>query len=147
MFQSASKMARCAAEDDSVLISRTTAFVSQLCEQLDTLYTDADLTDFTLIACGKEYKCHRVILAANSPMFKRMLKTPMREMSSNEMILDCISPQAVESILAYMYTGQARIPRESLKEVMLGADYFQMDELKRICDEKAPPVIQPSSIG
>ena len=109
-------MASCDVEDDAILISRTTTFSSRLCEELLTLHNDSDLTDFTLKTNGKAVECHRVIMAANSPVLKAMLKSKMKETSQKQMNLDNISPQAMNVVVRYMYTGEARIPRETLKD-------------------------------
>ena len=141
-----SQMASCYADEDEILISRTTAFSSRLLEELVTLHNDADLTDFSLNTGGKTIECHRVILAANSPVLKAMLKSKMKEASQNQMDLDNIFPQVLDIVVRYMYTGEARIPREALKDVIAAADYLQMYELTQICIERSPPVIQPNNV-
>ena len=134
-------MAACSDSDEEFIISRT----SKLRDELVTLRIDGDFTDFTLKAGEKSVACHRVIIAANSPYLKAMLKSKMKETDEKEVCLD-ISQNALHIILNYMYSGEMRIAREMLQEVIEAADYLQMEELKEKCAEKAYTIIKPNNV-
>ena len=132
--------------DDDIIISRTTMYSSKLGQELTTLRNNDDLTDFSLKTRGKVVKCHGVVIAASSPVFKAMLKSKMKEATEKQVMLDNISPEALDIIVEYIYTGETRIPTEVLKDVVEAADYLQMDELKKMCIDQASPVIQPDNV-
>ena len=132
---------------EDVFILRTPAFSSRLGDELVTLHIlDGDFTDFILKAGDKAVECHRVIIAANSPHLKTMLKSNMKETKEYQACLDNISPNALDVVMKYMYTGETRIPIEVLKDVIYAADYLLMDELKYLCVDKACTNIQPNNV-
>ena len=140
-------MAKCAdANNEDIVLSRSTAFSDRLCEELLTLHNEHDFTDFSLKTGNKSVQCHRVIIAANSPVLKAMLKSQMKETTQKQIQLDIIPPQCIDILMKYMYTGEARIPRETLKDVVEAADFLQMDELKQMCIEQASPLIEPNNV-
>ena len=132
---------------EDVFILRTPAFSSRLGDELVTLHIlDGDFTDFILKAGDKAVECHRVIIAANSPHLKTMLKSNMKETKEYQACLDNISPNALDVVMKYMYTGETRIPKDLLRDVVEAADFLQMDELKQICVEKASMIVQPNNV-
>ena len=138
-------MASCG-DDDDVVIKRTTAFSETLIDELLASLHDETFTDFKLKTGDKVMQCHRLVIAAISPVLKAMLKSQMREATEKQIKLDNISPRVLNILLNYMYCGEARIPKETLKEVVEAADFLQLDELKQMCVDQAPPIIQPDNV-
>ena len=134
-------MADC--EDDDIVISRTAAFSDRLSQELETLCNN--FTDVTLRTGDKVVKCHRLIIAANSPVLKAMLKSQMKDTTEKQIKLNNISPQAMDNIVEYMYSGKTRIAKETLMDIIEAADYLLMDDLKQVCIDQAPAVLQPSN--
>ena len=130
--------------DEGIVISRTSDRFSQ---ELRTLCIDKDFTDFTLKTGAKEVDCHRVIIAANSPVLKGMLRSQMKETIEKQIELNNISPEAMENIVEYMYSGQITIYEEdTLMDIMEAADFLLMDELKQMCIQQACALLQPSNV-
>ena len=77
-------------------------------ESLATLLRDGDHSDVTLVvAGGREFKAHKNILSARSPVFAKMFKHGMSESISNRVTITDIAPDTMEDLLAYVYTGYA----------------------------------------
>ena len=73
-------------------------------QELDILHKDFDFTDFSQ---DKIIEYYRVIIAAKSPVLKleAMLKSQMKETAEQQFQLYNISPQALDILVQYIYTG------------------------------------------
>ena len=79
-------------------------------DSLIMLLRGGDHSDVTLVvAGGREFKAHKNILSARSPVFAKMFKHGMSESISNRVIISEISAVTVEQLLAYIYTGDAPV--------------------------------------
>ena len=77
---------------------------------------EKDFADVTL-ACGdNQVEAHKVILAASSPFFKRILQ---KHPHSHPLIyLKGIKSSDVESVLNYIYHGEVNIEQANLKSFL-----------------------------
>ena len=140
-------MASCSDDNDgNIIISRTEAFSSKLGEELMMMQDEDDFTDFSLRTGDRVVECHRVIIAAVSPVLKAMLKSKMKEFTEKQIQLDNISPQIMDILIKYIYCGETRISKEILRDVVEAADFLQMDDLKQMCVEQATPLIHPKNV-
>jgi len=66
-----------------------------------------EYTDFAVIACShfgkEELKCHKHVLAENSPLLKGLLKTDYSETKTNQMRIENFQVETVISFLNYLY--------------------------------------------
>ena len=100
-----------------------------------SLREDNDFTDVTL-ACedGQQVEAHKVILAASSPFFQKLLgrnKHPhpliyMRGMKSDDLL----------SIVDFLYRGEANVFQENLDSFLVIAEELQLKGLMGKTDEK-----------
>ena len=132
--------------DDDIVICETKSFMDRFSQGLQTLRIDKDFTDFTLKTGEKIVECHRVVIATHSPVLKSMLKSPMKETTEKQIELNNISPQAMDNIVEYMYSGRTTISKDTLRDVIEAADFLQMDELKQLCIDQAPAVFEPHNV-
>ena len=99
------------------------------------LFDDSDMTDVTL-ACADniQIKAHKLILCASSPFFKGVLsKNPH---SHPLLYLKGISGKTMESILSFVYQGEAKVLEADIKAFLDTADEFK---IKGLCDMNIPP--------
>ena len=90
-----------------------------------TLFRDQSLSDVTLVAGGKEFKAHKLILSARSPVFAGMFKHGMSESISNQVTIEDISSVTMEQLLVYIYSGDAPVfspTNEPLKTTPVESD-------------------------
>lgn len=98
------------------------------------LYHDQTFSDFTFFVKDKEFKIHKNVLAAASPVFLKMFTTNMEESRTNQCRMDHIEPDVFDKLLEYVYKG--RLPEDFgdfAKEIYTAADYYQLDRLKQLC--------------
>lgn len=73
------------------------------------LWTSKEFADFTIVGGTEEameFKVHRNVLAAQSPVMFATFKNDMKEKETGKMIIDDFSVQAVEGMLRFIYTGE-----------------------------------------
>jgi len=87
------------------------------------------------ILCGDGKKLHgcRVILAARSEVFDRLLYNGMKESYENQISFPEINSFVMEIILEYIYTGSIKeesVTENNLVEAFYASDYFQLPTLQ-----------------
>ena len=100
------------------------------------LTDDSTFSDFTFIVKGKEFKLHKIILAAASPVMRRMFTTNMEESRESKCSVDHIEPDIFEYLVAFIYRHE--VPEniaEVVKPLYEAAHYYQVDHLKEICEK------------
>ena len=67
-------------------------------KDLETVWleTDRDFSDIQISSNGKIFSCHRVLLAARSPVLRAMCQTHFLEGNTREINMDSIDTQIVE---------------------------------------------------
>ena len=64
------------------------------------------LTDFIIIVRSKEFKVHKSVLSARSPVFMRMFSSAMKEAADNKVEINDVEPSTFEKFLAFIYCGK-----------------------------------------
>ena len=107
---------------------RSNKFPDIICQSIKILRSEQDFADVTL-ACedGKMVEAHKVILAASSPFFKRILK---KSPHSHPLIyLKGIKSPDVEAVLNYMYHGEVNIEEANLSIFLKVAEELEVKGL------------------
>ena len=104
----------------------------ELTERLDSLTRLDSFCDVTIAVKSKEFKAHKVVLAAASSFFLSLLESNMRE--SNEQLirieLEEATASVMEDVLKYVYTGNVSVTVESSHNLIVTADYLLLPGLK-----------------
>ena len=86
-----------------------------------------ELTDVTLVSDDKkQFKAHKIVLSASSPVFKSIISD---NLSSPIIYLRGIQSYEIESILQFIYLGQATFYQERMNEFLNVAKSFQIKEI------------------
>jgi hypothetical protein len=90
------------------------------------------LADFTIFTKdGGEFRCHRAILAARSPVFAAMLTADFRETREGRMEAGGeAGQQAMGELLRFVYSGEVRNIRGLEQEIFELADLYEFQGLK-----------------
>jgi len=95
-----------------------------------------ELCDFE-ISCGdRSIGCHKVVLAARSPVFRAMLTNEMAERDSRKVEPKNFDYNTIHLMLKYIYKGQLEaVALEKHAEALFrAADYYEIIDLKRKCE-------------
>jgi hypothetical protein len=71
-----------------------------------SLWQDRLFTDATIVCGARKIPVHRNVLVAASPFFSSAFQGEMKEGLTAEVVIADADPEAVEALLAYLYTGQ-----------------------------------------
>lgn len=95
-----------------------------------------DFSDLTLKLRGKEFKVHKMVLAAQSPVFRMLFAGEIETASNPFSKIKKISDETLEAFLNFFYTGKVD-SSDSVFEMLELAYEFDVSELKLICTDRA----------
>ena len=74
-----------------------------------TILEDDATADFTIRCPTKEFRVHKAILCARSPVFRASILTPMKEASKGEIFLEEIDEKTMATTINFLYTGELEL--------------------------------------
>ena len=105
-------------------------YSDSLSDMLKELYTSLDYADVSIITEDrKELKAHKHILSFCSPVFKDILSITQEKCPV--IYLRGIQHSEMESILQFMYLGEASFLQDRMNEFLLVANNLQVKELHK----------------
>ncbi|KAJ0181640.1 hypothetical protein K1T71_002362 [Dendrolimus kikuchii] len=122
-------------------------FQSNILTNLKELYKDEGLSDVTLVSDGQCFKAHKVILSANSSVFKSIFQqNPHKDPI---IVLHDINTASLRTLLTFMYNGEVNVTEEFLPVLLKTADTLRICGLstgsennEKKEDEKPPGAAQ-----
>lgn len=108
---------------------------SNLVEILDALIKMECYVDCTIVVDEqKQFKAHRVVLAANSPYFQSILQdVPMDHCS---ILFPGVAAFEMQALLEYMYTGEVNVTQAQIPRIMKIAEQLEVKGLFDMADLK-----------
>ncbi|KAK1159631.1 kelch-like protein 21 [Acipenser oxyrinchus oxyrinchus] len=101
------------------------AHALNLLRGIHELRAERKFFDVTLCAEGREFPCHRTVLAAASNYFKAMFAGTLRESGMDRVELHEVSAAVLGLLVDFCYTGRATVSHENVDPLLKGADLFQ----------------------
>jgi speckle-type POZ protein len=97
------------------------------------------------VVCNTEvFKCHQFMLSARSPVLRAMFQSPMAEAATRRLEIKDLSPDIVDAMLLFVYTGNVPNLAEAAAELLEAAEKYQIDQLKDLCEQQ---LIEITDIG
>ena len=104
------------------------------------MMTSDDFTDVTLVTDDKKtIKAHRNILSACSPVFKNILQMEINKIHP-VIYLRGIQYSEIESILQFIYLGEAKFYEERMNEFLSVSKNLEIQELSKDVEVDQPQV-------
>ncbi|CAI5694493.1 unnamed protein product [Oreochromis niloticus] len=75
----------------------------------------------------------RVLLAAVSPYFRAMFTSPLVESRLTEIRLEEVTPSVMETIIQFVYTGEAGLSLDTAEDLFVAANRLQVMPLQDLC--------------
>lgn len=136
----------------------------RLPDDLEDIFKSQEFSDVTIYANGREFKAHKAILAARSPMFRGMFSHDMKETKYNRVEVTDVDPDVLEEMLRFIYTGKSSLEqrlqvreqkdqKEQEKEqhlaieLLQAANKYHLDRLKLICEEALYKTLSADSVA
>ena len=92
-------------------------------------------TDVTLVADGREFKAHKVVLASRSQFFKTRFASRWSGSAGDKVEMTDISASIMEAILSYMYTGTVTDIDKIAYKLLPVAEEYALVGLRGMCEE------------
>ena len=93
-------------------------------------------TDVTLIvADGKEFKAHKVVLASQSEFFKTRFASRWSGSSGDKVEMTDVPASIMEGILSYMYTGIVTNIQQIAYQLLPAAEEYALVGLRGMCEQ------------
>ena len=109
-------------------------------EMMHEMMASDDFTDVTLVTDDKKtIKAHRNILSACSPVFKNILQMEINH-SHPVLYLRGIQYSEIESILQFIYLGEAKFYEERMNEFLSVSKSLEIQELSKNVEIDQPQV-------
>ncbi|KAI0114525.1 BTB/POZ protein [Nemania sp. FL0031] len=84
----------------------------------ERLLSSGDYSDLTIVCKDHEFRVHKSIVCAQSPVLAAAMKGPFKEASTNTFHVEEFGPSTVKCMLYYMYTGKyVEKPPSSLENI------------------------------
>ena len=128
-----------------VTFTQTEKYSSNMAKELMEMKEDHFLSDFQITIDDKPIPCHKLMLAAHSPVIKGMFRSNMSEVAKQSMTLNHIKPEIMKILLDYMYSGRVTFHTDQLEAVIAACNYLQMTELQTMCVAEVPSTIKPDN--
>ena len=122
----------------------------KISENMAKFFLSDEMSDVQ-IHCGDNfYDAHQLILSLWSPVFRIMFKSKMKEKETKMVEICDFDPIVVEELLKFMYLGRCCINEkdpdpQTVADILAAADKYQVDVLKRMCEEKMITLLRPSN--
>ena len=104
-------------------------------EGIRGMYERQELCDTVLHAGGREFLCHRVILASASAYFHAMFAGGFAETVQTSIHLNEIPGSSLSSILDYIYMGQTMVDGSTAQDLLVAAHMLQLTSLENQCSD------------
>ncbi|XP_048397549.1 kelch-like protein 30 [Stegostoma tigrinum] len=102
-------------------------------EGLRALRSNPKLSDVTLLVGGREFPCHRSVLALCSVYFHAMFSGEFVESISARVELKDIEPAAMESLIEFAYTGKLTINQQNVESLTQTSNLLQFSSVQKVC--------------
>ncbi|KAL7987041.1 hypothetical protein Chor_005960, partial [Crotalus horridus] len=107
-------------------IGQVSCILSSTPVGIKELYQNQQLCDIILVADGRRFPCHRILLASVSLYFQRMFTSTFKESREGEIVLMDLSATCLQSLLDYIYTGELLLLGEEAEELFTAASRLQI---------------------
>ncbi|NXH76018.1 KLH30 protein, partial [Hydrobates tethys] len=102
-------------------------------EGLQRLRANPKLADVTLVAAGREFPCHRGVLALCSHYFHAMFSGDFAESIAAQVELKEVDPGALEMLLDFAYTGKVTINQGNVEGLMRTSSQLHFPTIQKVC--------------
>jgi hypothetical protein len=109
---------------------------SVLHEGLESLLKDKCLTDAKLVCGIKEIPCHKIVLAALSPVFKNQLSggRAFRESRDGKIKITDFKFEEVEVAVKFLYNNEAKCIEQHAERLLIFAHKYDIQVLYSACE-------------
>lgn len=102
-------------------------------EGLRSLCSQPKLVDVTLSAGGRDFPCHRAVLALCSQYFHSMFSGNFVESITSRVELHSVDPDILSCLLDFAYTGKLTINQNNVEGLICTSSQLQFQTVRSVC--------------
>ena len=88
-----------------------------------------------VVACeGREFRCHKNILASRSTVFDAMFTHDMEENRNSKVDIVDLDGDTVHDMIVYIYSGKVTDMEDKATGLLSAAEKYDLKELKTMCE-------------
>ncbi|XP_057649838.1 speckle-type POZ protein-like [Chionomys nivalis] len=103
-------------------------------DDLGELWKNSSFTDCCLVVAGQEFRAHKAILAARSPVFRAMFEQDTEESRKNRIEIHDLKTEVFKAMMDFIYTGKEPVLYNIADAVLAAADKYSLERLKVMCE-------------
>jgi len=108
----------------------------KLSDDLGGLFENSQFADAVLYCGGREFQCHKAILAARSQVFQAMFEHDMEEKKNSRVEVKDVEADVMAEMLRFIYTGRTATSLDTMAaDLLAAADKYALERLKVMCEE------------
>ncbi|XP_054479360.1 kelch-like protein 34 [Anoplopoma fimbria] len=119
---------------DSYSLLYSSSHRTRLLAGFQHLRSEGNMCDVVLEVGGVSYPCHRALLASSSEYFWALFGETTAERLAGSISLPALTPEGLDAILDFLYSGWLRISSPTLPVVLEAARYLQVETAVSICE-------------
>ena len=104
-------------------------------KKLWDLASQMKYADITIECKGTAFPCHRLVLCSQSPVFEAKFGSRTKESETSKIEAPRLEPSGIQALLEYIYQDLFPSEVSIIKTLLLAADHYGMQDLKRLCIE------------
>ncbi|KAF7070352.1 hypothetical protein CFC21_075875 [Triticum aestivum] len=128
---------------------------SDILDNLATLLEGKIGADVTFKVQGEVFSAHKILLAMRSAVFNAEFYGPMGDKGAQDIVIDDMQPAVFKAFLYFIYTDSMPSmddledddKREMVKHLLVAADKYVMERMKRICEGMLCRVLDVETLG
>lgn len=97
------------------------------------LFENDALFNLSIIVENREFRVHKEILAAKSPVFLAMFENEMKEKQEKQVNIEDINANVFKEVLRYIYTNTVNDLNTHAENLFKAADKYNLSKLTIIC--------------
>ncbi|XP_071477947.1 ectoderm-neural cortex protein 1-like [Diadema antillarum] len=119
---------------------------TELLKHLNDLRLGGSLVDVILASSdGKDFPCHRAVLAASSPYFQAMFTDDLRESRTERIELTNVKAPLLSKILSAVYLCELDVTHEHVRELLATAHFLSYPHIVESCCQFLKDALRPTN--
>ncbi|XP_070317864.1 kelch-like protein 4 isoform X3 [Odocoileus virginianus] len=114
-------------------------------QKMENYLKEKQLCDVLLIAGHLRIPAHRLVLSAVSDYFAAMFTNDVLEAKQEEVKMEGIDPNALNSLVQYAYTGVLQLKEDTIENLLAAACLLQLTQVIEVCSNFLIKQLHPSN--
>ncbi|XP_005409784.1 PREDICTED: kelch-like protein 4 isoform X1 [Chinchilla lanigera] len=117
----------------------------QTLHKMENYLKEKQLCDVLLIAGHLRIPAHRLVLSAVSDYFAAMFTNDVLEANQEEVRMEGVDPNALNSLVQYAYTGALQLKEDTIESLLAAACLLQLTQVIEVCSSFLIKQLHPSN--